>query len=121
MAANDQPNVEGLHLQEIQASITALQDGQAQIMRELGDFRARLGDTQNAIIRLLNKSTGPNAPLIPLVNPRNGLPIENAPRTALEIFELSAEEATRILQILGVPIEDLGEEWLRRAVLNSFL
>ncbi len=119
MAANEQALP--VLVQELRTSTTAIREGQAQVEGGLATLKARLGDSQNAMIRLLNKFAGPNGPLLPLVDPRTGDPIKNSPRCAAEIFALSAEEATRILQTLGVTIENQDEEWLRRAVMDKFL
>ncbi len=63
MAANDQAvpvNVEGQHLLQqiqashgrLQASLARIQDGLQELGRDLVDFKTRIGDTENANIRL---------------------------------------------------------------------
>ncbi|KFY25425.1 hypothetical protein V491_01742 [Pseudogymnoascus sp. VKM F-3775] len=102
--ANLQPAQQGQQIQEINQTLRLI----LQVLeRNHVDITTRITATDNSNIQLrnrLNNLSNPTATILPLRHPRTGNFIENCPTTIAQINRLSAAEATRILDILGVRI-----------------
>ncbi|KKO97389.1 hypothetical protein THAR02_10504 [Trichoderma harzianum] len=92
------------------------QDIQEQLLVELR-ARARNADRQEHN-GLMQRFSGTNVPLIPLVDIRTGEDIERFPATAEEISALNGNESRRIIEALGLPAEGVPLIVMRSMILQ---
>ncbi|KAK3938372.1 hypothetical protein QBC46DRAFT_355934 [Diplogelasinospora grovesii] len=110
--------------QQMQQMQQSQQQFQQQIQQQFSTFSRRLVVIENTTIQIKNKQScqaNPAARLSPLLNPVTGDIIPDCPTTAAQIHKLTAAQATRLLEILQVPVPAGTVEVKKTALLQQFL
>ncbi|KFZ04973.1 hypothetical protein V501_08794 [Pseudogymnoascus sp. VKM F-4519 (FW-2642)] len=111
------------NVNSLRNEVVSLRNEVATLGNRFTTLESRLTAQQNDTIRLRNAQrqlSFPTAPLLPLLDPQTGIAIPNFPNTIAQVNSLSAVEASRILEILGVQIpRTLADK--REAVRHSVI